>query len=333
MRIVLTLVVRDEAEIIADQLDYHLAAGVHFVIATDHRSRDGTREILQEYEQRGVLELIREDGEYLEQGAWQTRMARLASVRYEADWILTSDADEFWFPRGESMEASLAAVPAEFGVVRASTQNFVPLQDDSGSFAETMIFRFAAPVPVNDPATPYRPVVKVAHRAAPDAVMAGKGGHQVFGVPGALLVHWHPLDILHFPIRSSSQCGRKYRRTWTGWEVNLRADLDRARRAAEQDAADPMWNRVALDAAGIARGLEEGALVKDTRLRDALRAVREGKAALTGGRHGRRRGTGYPQDVVTFREAELVRTARWLDGLAARIAWLEESGSRVRSAS
>jgi len=319
----MTLVVRDEAEIIADQLDYHLAAGVHFVIVTDHRSSDGTREILERYERKGVLELIREDGEYLQQGAWQTRMARLAAVSQDADWIITSDADEFWWPRGESIQESLAAVPDAFGVVRASTQNFVPLLEDSGWFAERMIFRLASSAPINDPATPYRPVVKVAHRATPNVVLAGKGGHQVFGAPGALLAHWHPLDILHFPIRSREQCGQKYRRTWTGWEENLRADLDRARRAAEGGVPDPTWKRVALGDAEIARGLEEGALVEDRRLRDALRGMQAGRATTTAHDGAQPIIPAIAQDVVTFREAELVRGARWLDTVEARIAQLE----------
>ena len=38
MRVVLTLVVRDEADIVDQQIRYHLEAGVDFVIATDHRS-------------------------------------------------------------------------------------------------------------------------------------------------------------------------------------------------------------------------------------------------------------------------------------------------------
>ena len=49
MRLVETLVLRDEEDIIRAQIDYHLNAGVDFVIATDHESRDGTTEILESY--------------------------------------------------------------------------------------------------------------------------------------------------------------------------------------------------------------------------------------------------------------------------------------------
>ena len=47
MRIVMTLVVRDEVDIVEAWLAYHLARGVDLVIATDHRSIDGTTDILR----------------------------------------------------------------------------------------------------------------------------------------------------------------------------------------------------------------------------------------------------------------------------------------------
>jgi hypothetical protein len=47
VKLVQTLVVRDESDIVGAQIDYHLNAGVDFVLATDHDSSDGTTEILE----------------------------------------------------------------------------------------------------------------------------------------------------------------------------------------------------------------------------------------------------------------------------------------------
>src|SRR6266571_7502361 len=101
MKLVLTVLARDEADIVDDQIRFHLNAGVDFVIATDNRSQDGTTEILESYARDGQLHLIREDGEYLRQADWVTRMARMAATDFGADWVISSDADEFWWPRGE----------------------------------------------------------------------------------------------------------------------------------------------------------------------------------------------------------------------------------------
>ena len=71
MKIVQTLVVRDEADVVDAQIAYHLNAGVDFVLATDHDSRDGTTEILESYERKGVLRLFRESGQ-MRESVWRS---------------------------------------------------------------------------------------------------------------------------------------------------------------------------------------------------------------------------------------------------------------------
>ena len=126
MKLVLTVLARDEADVIDAQIGFHLNAGVDFVIATDNNSHDGTTEILEAYERDGVLHLIREPAEGLRQGEWVTRMARLAASEHGADWVINTDADEFWWPRGGSLKEVLAAVPDTYGIVQAFWRSFVP---------------------------------------------------------------------------------------------------------------------------------------------------------------------------------------------------------------
>ncbi len=328
MKVVLTLVVRDEEEILEANLDFHLAAGVELVLVADHRSEDRTPEILESYRRRGAVRVFREEAEFVPQQEWQTRMARLAFSDHGADWVLLGDADEFWWPLGGSLPEAFARVPGRYGSVLGLQRNFVPVRGERVPFAERMVASLASSAPINDPATPFRPVAKIAVRGSVDVVVAHGGGHRVHGFRGDQLEAWHPVEILHFPLRSREQCARKYEKTWSGWQANLRADLARAQQTAHDNRADAMWEWLALDEVAVRKGIAEGSLAIDTRLRDALRALGLGAddAVLD------RSSNSSPVLALAFAEAELVRRQRWLDGIQRRVCQLEDRrGPRVRA--
>jgi hypothetical protein len=326
VKLAMTLLVRDEHDIVDAHLAFHLNAGVDLVIATDHRSTDGTTEILESYAREGYVHLIRRQDSRIRQSAWVTEMARLAATEHGADWVINSDADEFWWPREGSLKEVLEAVPHGYGIVRAVSRVFIPRPGDAW-FAERMTARLALAAPINDPATPFRHVAKAAHRAHPDIVVL-QGNHDVAGVPYAELSTWSPIELLHFPLRSAEQAARKHETTWTAWLRNLRGDLARAKRDFEEGRPEAFYDRVAVPDPTVKRGVEEGSLVEDVRLRDALHDLKDG--------HGfNRPGSGdslsfgpgsFAEDVsrvvdrVLLEEADGVRLQRRADELAARIA-------------
>jgi branched-chain amino acid transport system ATP-binding protein len=121
MKLVMLLVVRDDADVVDAQIAFHLNAGVDFVIATDHESVDGTSDLLEGYSRAGYVRLMREHGEARDD-VWRMNMARLAIREHAADWIIDSHADEFWLPRAESIREVLAAIPSRYGAVQALTR-------------------------------------------------------------------------------------------------------------------------------------------------------------------------------------------------------------------
>src|ERR671925_2166412 len=124
-KLVMTVVARDEEDVIEANLDYHLAQGVDFVIATDNRSEDRTPEILSRYERQGLLHLIHEPADDYSHGRWVTRMARLAATDCGADWVINCDADEFWWPKTGTLKEVFSAIPERFGMVVAPSTAFV----------------------------------------------------------------------------------------------------------------------------------------------------------------------------------------------------------------
>ena len=167
VKVVMTLLARNEADVVDAQIAFHLHAGVDFVIATDNASTDDTAAIFERYERAGRLRLLREPGDDMRQAEWVTRMARLAATEHDADWVIHSDADEFWWPRGGTLEDVLATVPARYGVVRGCWRHFLPRPDDGSFFAERMTVRLAVPAHPGAKETIFHAHQKIAHRAHP----------------------------------------------------------------------------------------------------------------------------------------------------------------------
>ena len=105
MRLVLSLRTRDHVDLVDAHVAFHLSAGVDAIIATDHRSEDGTRAALERYERDGSLVLVRNDEERYIPGMWMNEITRMAATELGADWVIHSDADEFWWPRGGDLKA------------------------------------------------------------------------------------------------------------------------------------------------------------------------------------------------------------------------------------
>jgi hypothetical protein len=321
MKLVQTLMVRDEVDVIDAQISYHLNAGVDLVIATDHDSRDGTSEILETYVRDGHALRIPQSGK-MHESAWRSHMATLAATEYGADWVLNTDADEFWMPRGGRLKDVLGAVPSHLGVVWALTRHFVPRPEVEPDFAERMTVRVSAAAPTNDPTSPYRPHAKVAHRGDPEIVIR-YGAHLVHSRL-APLTDWYVADALHFPFRSLEQYLRKSLRQAHGeWHLG---QYVRAFHAHEQGRIEAVFRSLVVDDETLQHGRAVGSLVVDTRLRDALRGQRAVNARPSSRLEGPER-SDHIVEAAALREADIVRLSRRLDDVVARVAAVEARGS------
>jgi hypothetical protein len=321
VQLALTLLAKNEADVIDANIAYHLGAGVDFVVATDNGSTDGTLDILKRYEREGVLHLIREPSTDFRQGEWVTRMARLAAQR-GARWVINADADEFWWPRAENLKEVLERLPERYGVVHGVWRPFVARPDDGSHFAERMTARLSMQAAINDPTNPFRPARKATHRAHP-RVRVRDGNHDVEGAALVTLHGWYPLEVFHLPLRSRAQVDTKYA---GGARRGLRFVPDEDRLDA---AADPL----VVDDAELQRGLAENLLVEDTRLRDALRTL-AGAAPLPAGAEFRRETLVFPRpsvvddalfavEAAVVSQADDVRVRRQVDDLEQRVQTLE----------
>lgn len=256
-KIVMTLVVRDQDDVLDASLRYHLCQGVDFVLATDSGSQDASLEVLRRYERAGILHVAREprrdDGELRSQ--WITRMARRAAIELKADWVIHGAADEFWWPAWGTLKDVLGTITRDGDFVSAPKSRCTVSPIGSGSWPERALLR---EVGVTNG-------TKVAHRGRLDVVVDGAGDRvarerhsEHRGLTDA--AEW-PIRILHLPL--GGQVDRKFR------------SRDRRRAPAAQEAR-------------IEAALRKGTLVVDSRVRDFLARCPDPASASRGAeeRHG-----------------------------------------------
>ena len=195
-RVLATLLVRDEEDIVADTIDHHLAMGVEHVLVTDHASTDGTAAILAEYVRRGRATVTHVESDRYEQAAWVTVMAREAAA-LGADWVVHLDADEFAWTDGMDLPEYLSGVPVEVATLRVPRWNVVPLRTAAGPWWEGPMARDL----LSANSVGGRIAPKILHRAGP-AVVLGTGNHCVEGLGTAPPVDALGLAVLHVPYRS-----------------------------------------------------------------------------------------------------------------------------------
>ncbi len=291
MKLALTLLVRDEGEVIGANLEHHLSHGVDVVIVTDHQSRDGTVETVQRYAAGGRVVLLREESPDFLQAEWVTRMARLACTEHGADWVINGDADEFYLARRGSLADVFRAVPPEYGVLDIPVYNFLPRPDEDGAFYERMTVRETY---TTKPGTSSR-FKNIAHRARPDVRVVGGNHNLVDSDLATVPAAWTPIECLHFPMRSYADYerkvasrGRQFDPEYQGWlqhrkegeqppppgtAVPERQPYEEYR----QGRLRQLYDKVLLDDEELAEGIRAGRLVVDERLEERLAALRAGR--------------------------------------------------------
>ena len=275
MKLVLTLLCRDEADVLDSMIRFHLDQGVDWIIATDNGSVDGSLAILQRYERQGRLQLIQEPEHTHDQAVWVTRMARLAAEQ-GADWVINSDADEFWWPRTGTLKSSLAALPDTVQACRVERTNFLPPprdERDQRPFHQRQLVRER--VSRNSLGEPLPP--KLIHRADPQIeVSDGNHGASLAGQP-LQGIDAAGIEILHVPIRSYPQLERKIRQGAEALQRNRRVapGVGHSWRSLysdhlQQGTLPAYYDSLRPDEGSLAAQLSSGELLEDRRLQRSL---------------------------------------------------------------
>lgn len=301
-RLVMTLLVRDEADIVAQNVAWHLSQGVSHVIVTDNASTDGTADALAPFVRQGVLTLLHEpSAEYL-QDVWTTRMALMARDEIGADWVICNDADEFWrAPTGDLRDMLPEDGPRAMLVCRR--HNMIAAREDlnRAPWPDTLVCRAVDPpppprppltedglldTPLDRPFFQYRLPTKV---ILPTRGLKGvaRGAHDATFEGPAPQRRDCPVEIFHYPVRARPKFERSVQRIGaavgrtaglslsTSWKYRRWSKMTRA--AGTIDAA---FREALPDRSRLERDLASGRVVEDRSMARALRRLSRGSAPV-----------------------------------------------------
>lgn len=265
MKFVMTLLVLNEADIVAANIRHHLASGVDFVVATDNGSTDGTIEILEEFQRDGLLHLRHDADDRFDQARLTTEMAWVARERFGADWVLSNDADEFWVG---PLRAAVETTPANLLFCRRA--NRIAAAEEAWSFDAARYLAIAPRIEAR--AELLRPIQPKVLVRTSDLVRLTQGCHNAeMRDPRPAIAR--EILIRHFPIRGRDHFLRKatagggaYARN-QGLDPRVGEHWRRWHREVGRGRPDDAYASVVPGRGDLDRALAEGIVVEDRILR------------------------------------------------------------------
>lgn len=277
MSLVLTMMVRDEIDIVACNIAHHLDQGVCEVIVTDNGSVDGTRDLLASLARSAPITIIDEPPSDWSQGKWVTRMARMAHDRFHAQWVINGDADEFFVAPGSNLGDALESTSAGCDLLWVSRNDFVPIDRPHREAPPLeMIHRKRESL---NHVSMRRIAPKAIHRGAGDVVVV-QGCHDAFAPSFRDKRSTSAILTCHYPIRSLKQFRSKVKNAGSGYAINRELPPtvgDRFRHwyaLLLQGTLDDEFRHVHFHGPDLLRErLASGEVLEDTQLATGLRAA------------------------------------------------------------
>jgi glycosyltransferase involved in cell wall biosynthesis len=220
--IALITMIKDEDDVIYDNLVWHFCIGFRKFVIIDNNSTDNTRLLVEKFKKQVASNanvVIIDDPiiEYIQSQKTTGAMLFAHSIWPKVDWIFPVDADEFWYPNIE-LRSILNKVPSDIDVILTLQYDHVPIESGenmsySGNFYKDIPYRMKYF---------YGGLGKVALRPDMDIIIE-QGNHLASSRTRNLKYYAGNtlgLDMRHFQMRSPHQTEKKY---WNGSKANLLA--------------------------------------------------------------------------------------------------------------
>ncbi|MFA5828056.1 MAG: glycosyltransferase family 2 protein [Candidatus Shapirobacteria bacterium] len=226
MKLIMTLLVRDEEDVIEDNICFHLNNGVDHIVVIDNGSIDGTTDVLDKYSKKGILNYRIVKEHTYEQDKWVSSMAEEAIDNLGATHLIHCDADEMWFPNNGSLRETIRDM---VGVNYVNVLNYLPPERDEGEGIAAMNLMVVKPLKYPKTLLKMYSDKFLLYEYAPKVITTreyrkiGYGNHEIKRGSGGLneeKIIRNDIFIHHFPIRSFEHFKCKVINGGTAYEKN-----------------------------------------------------------------------------------------------------------------
>ena len=292
MNLVTTLLVRDEIDLVENNINFHLERGIDGVVVVDNGSTDGTREILEDMSKSAPITVMHEPGRDYNQTRWVTRAALYARDTMGAEWVLNNDADEFWVSKDGSLKDVISNAQAN-NTLLCPRRNMIWGYDapEDRPWYKRLVYRVATPVEVPKLTNFYQQPLPCPYfylDLPPKALVRTKNlvkvtqGNHSAKFDGSVSAIEAPIDIFHFPVRSRAQFRKKIVQGGAAYEKNTQLPEGagwhwrRLYRLIREQGVDAALADALPSVSALAADIRSGVVIEDQGFINALNTTFDG---------------------------------------------------------
>ncbi len=213
MKLVMTILVKNEADIIETNIRFHADQGVDSFLVMDNASDDNTPDILEKLSKDFDVHVVHNPSTDYQQEKWMTELAIKARKELGADLVISNDADEFWSAANSTSLKD--ALDSKDSVVTVPRYNFIQSREAMNAddpFWQCMN-KVVSPIVYSRDDQLHRmglamPLVKISPKVIvnPKGLIKIKGGnHRAKHLRRWADRNTDKIEVHHYPIRNYQQ--------------------------------------------------------------------------------------------------------------------------------
>jgi len=231
-KISLVMIVKNEEDIIEQHIKFHSNLGVDNFIILDNGSTDNTYEIIKNLSKSIEITLLQDPGIF-HQKKLTTKITKLAYKKYKSDWIINSDADEFWIPKNN--KSLKEVLNFKGGVLQIPRSNMI-LHEDINSWMESE-YRVANQILSREDYENSNIVLgKIGRKVIVNPrgyIQTNSGNHSAEHIAFWKKKEFKNIHVYHYPIRSYEQ-----------FLVNVKIRVEAMKKGAKMGSHIKKWAKL-----------------------------------------------------------------------------------------